>query len=198
MAALTCALDRPGEAPVPPTKGTPVRPILLFLASLLMILPARAADLTMNVGGRDVVVQVRAVGRDIVPADRDTGGQQGPVECSLLYYSLLAKGDIPAASRLATDPVAASESWQQYRERLGVAAFQKEMAAYFTSRNRILGEAAYGDEVMLLVKTSEYMAGQIYRRRAGKAYVVTGRPLSDASRILGKVLGLANEGKLKF
>lgn len=173
----------------------------LLLAALLAARPAmpvRADDLTVNAGGRDVVVQVRALGRDIVPGDRDTGGQQGPVECSLLYYSLLAKGDIAAASRLATDPAAAAETWQQYRERLGATAFEKEMAAYFTSRNRIVGEAAYGDEVMLLVKTSEYMAGQIYRRRDGKAYVVTGRPLSDASRILGKVLGLANEGKLKF
>lgn len=182
----------------PGRKDDTVRSLLLLLAALLAALPARAADLTVNVGGKDVVVQVRALGREIVAADRDTGGQQGPVECSLLYYSLLAKGDIAAAARLTTDPAAAAETWQQYRERLGAAAFQKEMAAYFTSRNRIVAEAAYGDEAMLLVKTSEYTAGQVYRRRDGKAFVVAGRPLSDASRVLGKVLNLANEGKLKF
>ncbi len=178
-----------------------MKSLTLLLAALLAALPAQpaqSADLTVNVGGKDLVVRVRPLDREIVAADRDGGGQQGPVECSLLYYGLLAKGDIAAAARLTTDPAAAAETWQQYRERLGTAAFQKEMAAYFTSRNRIVAEAAYGDETMLLVKTPDYTAGQVYRRRDGKVFVVAGRPLSDASRVLGRVLNLANEGKLKF
>lgn len=45
-----------------------------------------------------------------------------------------------AAAKLATDSAAAAEQWKQYRERLGAADFQKEMAAYFTAKNRVLGK----------------------------------------------------------
>jgi phage terminase large subunit-like protein len=51
---------------------------------------------------------------------------------------------------------------------------------------------------MLLVKTPDYTAGQLYRQKDGKFFVVSGRPMSEASRVLGKVLNLYNEGKIKL
>lgn len=171
---------------------------LLLAGTLMASALAQAADLTVNVGGKDVTVQYRAVGREIAAQDRDTGSQNGALECSLLYYSLLAKGDIPAAAKLATDAAAATETWRQYRERIGAADFQKEMAAYFTSKNRVIAEASFADETMLLVKTPDYTAGQLYRRKDGKYFVISGRPMSEASRVLGKVLNMVNEGKLKL
>lgn len=103
---------------------------LLLIGTILVSLLAQAADLTVNVGGKDTTVQYRVLEREISDKDRNTGSQGGSVDCSLLYYSLLAKGDIPAAAKLATDSAATAEQWKQYRERLGAADFQKEMAAY--------------------------------------------------------------------
>lgn len=159
---------------------------------------ALASELTVNLDGKDTVVQYRNVERQISEQDRNTGNQNGSLDCSLLYYSLLAKGDIHAASQLTTDAAAAAETWQQYRERLGAADFQNEMAAYFTSRNRFVAEVAFADEVMLLVKTPDRMLGQIYRHKDGKYFIVAGRPMSDASRVLGKVLNMINDGRIKL
>jgi len=171
---------------------------LLLMATLLVSSLAQAADLTVNVGGKDSTVQYRVLDREISDKDRNTGSQSASVDCSLLYYSLLAKGDIAAAAKLATDSAATAEQWKQYRERLGAADFQKEMAAYFTAKNRVIAEVAFADEVMLLVKTPDYTAGQLYRQKDGKFFVVSGRPMSEASRVLGKVLNLYNEGKIKL
>lgn len=169
-----------------------------WLIGILMISSlAQAADLTVTVDGKDIAVQHRRLEHEISERDRNTGSQNGSLECSLLYYSLLAKGDIQGASQLATDAAAAADMWRQYRGRLGAADFQKEMAAYFTSKNRIVAELAFADEVMLLVKTQDHTLGQIYRRKDGKYFVVTGRPLSEASRVLGKALNMVNEGKVK-
>ena len=171
---------------------------LLVAATLLTSSLAQATDMTINVGGKDNVVQYRVVEREISEKDRNTGSQSSTVECSLLYYSLLAKGDINAASQIATDPSAATEMWTQYQARLGAADFKKEMAAYFVSKNRVIAEFVFADETMLVVKTPDFTAGQIYRLKGGKYFVVTGRPLSEASRVLGKALNMINEGKLKL
>lgn len=175
-----------------------MKPYLLLICTLLTSTLAQATDLIVNMGGKDTTVQYRVLEREITEKDRNTGSQNGSIDCSLLYYSLLAKGDIRAASQLATDSAAATETWGQYRDRLGASDFQKEMAAYFTSKNRVVAEIAYADEVMLLVKTPDYMAGQIYRQKNGTYFVVNGRPLSEASRVLGKVLNLVKEGKIKL
>lgn len=171
---------------------------LLLIGMLLISSLAQATDLIVNVDGKDTAVQYRVLEREISERDRNTGSQNGALECSLLYYSLLAKGEIRAASQLATDSAAVGDMWRQYRERLGASDFQKEMTAYFTSKNRVVAEIVFADEVMLLVKTPDYTAGQIYRRKDGKYFVVAGRPMSEASRVLGKVLNMIKEGKIKL
>jgi hypothetical protein len=179
-------------------KGDVMKQYLLLIGALMIFSLAQAADLTISVGGKDNTAQYRVLEREISEKDRNTGSQHGAQECSLLYYSLLAKGDIQAASQLATDPAAAADLWRQYRERLGAADFQKEMADYFTVKNRVIAEIAFADEVMLLVKTPEYMAGQIYRQKDGKYFVVTGKAMSEASRVLGKALNMFKEGKIQL
>jgi len=168
---------------------------LILLGALMTFSLAQAKDLTVNIGGKDAVVQYRALDREISDKDRNTGSQHSPLECSFLYYSLLAKGDIQAAAKLSTDTAAATGQWKQYRERLGAADFQKEMADYFTVKNKVVAEVTSADEVMLVVKTPDYMVGQIYRLNDGKYYIVTGRTMSDASRALGKALNTIKEGK---
>lgn len=169
----------------------------LLLPALLLSALAHAGELIVNVGGKDATIQSRVLDREIGEKDRNAGSQASPLDCSLLYYSLLAKGDIEAAAKLATDPAAATSEWNQYRERLGAADFRKEMAAYFTAKNRVIAALTHGDETMLLVKTPDYTAGQMYRLKDGKYFVVSGRRFSEASKVLGKALNLINEGKLK-
>jgi hypothetical protein len=170
----------------------------LLIGTLLISSLAQAAEVTVNAGGKDATVQYRVLDREISEKDRNTGSQSSPGECSLLYYSQLAKGDVKAASQLATDPSAAADTWKQYQARVGAADFKKEMAAYFTAKNRIVAEFVFADETMLVVKTPDYTAGQVYRQKDGKYFVVTGRPFSEASRILGKTLNMINEGKIKL
>lgn len=175
-----------------------MKTILAMIAALSLACVASAADLTVNVGGKDSTVQYRVVDREISEKDRNTGSQGSAIDCSLLYYSLLAKDDIAGAARLSTDPAAASATWKAYRERVGAADFRNEMAAYFTSKNRVVAEFVFADETMLLVKTPEYTAGQFYRKVNDKHYVVAGRPSSEASRVLGKVLNDYKDGKIRL
>jgi hypothetical protein len=170
----------------------------LMIGMLLMSSLAQAKDLVVNVGGKDVTVKYNLLSREISEKDQDKGSQNSAVECSFLYYSLLAKGDIAGASQLATDPAAVAQEWGTYQERLGgVVDFKKEMAAYFTSKNMIIAELLLAEESMLVVKTPDYTAGQLYQKKNGK-YVVSGKPLSDAAKALGKVLNMINEGKVKL
>jgi len=166
---------------------------MLLLSSL-----APAKDLLVNAGGKDMTVQYSVVNREISEKDRGRGSQNSAIECSILYYSLLAQGDIEGASQLATEPAAAVELWTQYRERLGADDFRKEMAAYFTSKNTVLAEFLLTDEIMLVVKTPDYTAGQIYQKKNGKYVVVAGKHLSEASKTLGKALTLFKEGKVRL
>ena len=175
-----------------------MKQLALTLGMLMVSSLAQAKDLLVNIGGKDVTVHYRVLDHEISEKDRDTGSQNSAMECSFLYYGLLAKGDIPGASQLAADPVAQAEVWNKYRERLGGDDFKKEMAAYFTSKNRIIAELLLAEEAMLVVKTQDYTAGQLYQKKNGTYVVLSGKPFSDASKALGKVLNLINEGKIKL
>ena len=61
----------------------------------------------------------------------------------------------------------------------------------------MLAELLLADETMLVVKTPDYTAGQLYQKKNGK-YVVSGKPFSDAAKTLGKALTMINEGKVKL
>lgn len=175
-----------------------MKQLSLMIGMLLMSSLAQAKDLVISVGGKDVTVRYNLLNREITEKDRDKGSQNSSMECSFLYYSLLAKGDITGASQLAADPAAVAQEWGQYQERLGGSAdFKKEMAAYFTSKNTIVAELLLAEETMLVVKTPDYTAGQFYHKKNGK-YVVSGKPFSDAVKTLGKVLTMINEGKVKL
>ena len=66
----------------------------LTIGVLVMSSLAQAKDLVVDMGGKDVPVQYRALDREITGKDRNAGNQGSAVECSFLYFSLLAKDDI--------------------------------------------------------------------------------------------------------
>ncbi|MCX6868657.1 MAG: hypothetical protein NTV46_21130 [Verrucomicrobia bacterium] len=155
---------------------------LSFAASL-----AFAKDIPVDMGGKTITVKATTTNREIVAKDMGTGDQKTPLGCSLLYYSRLSKGDIAEASNLSTAPKATAEKWEKYRERTGVAEFKKDMAAYFTSKNVVLAELTLDEAVMLVVKTADYTAGQIYVKQNDK-WLMAESLKTEAGTAFGKIL----------
>ena len=158
---------------------------------------ALAAEIPVDVDGKRVVVAATSLHRPIRPNDRDAGNQQSALGCSFLYYGYLARGDLSAAAALSTDPKVSADKLTQYRERIGADEFRKTMAAYFTAGNVALAELSSGETVMLVVKTSEYTAGQFYTRQ-GNQWRWMERPPGEAGRALGRVLNMIQNGSLKL
>jgi hypothetical protein len=170
------------------------------MAALLLGLVASLAlakDITIEVEGKAVIVKSTTTSREIVAKDLGAGDQKSPLGCSLLYYTLLAKGDLAQVVALSTDPNATAEKWEKYKQRVGAEEFKKEMAAYFTSKNTVLAELTLGESVMLVVKTPDYTAGQIYLRQNGK-WLMAESLKTEAGQAFGKILSKIQDGEITF
>jgi|GEM_PF-4084817 len=170
---------------------------IFSMAFFLMASVAMAADLKVNIGGKDVTIKSTPINHEITIKEKDKGSQNSALECSYLYYSILSKGDIKKASELSLDPSKTAAKMTQHSERIGKDEFKKTMSEYFTSGNIVLAELTLGEEIMLVVKTKEYTAGQTYRKKDGK-YFVTEMPFSDSAKALGKALNMIQDGKIKL
>jgi hypothetical protein len=172
----------------------------IIISSIAFVLIASivfAGDLKVKVDNKNVVLKKISINHEIKKTDRDKGGRNSALDCSLLYYSLLAKDDIQAASKLEADPVKAADKWSKYKERIGKDDFKKIMEDYFTSGNVILAELVLGEDSILVLKTEDGIAGQFYRKKDGK-YFVIGMPFSDTADTLGKVLTMIQDGEVKL
>jgi|LFRM01.1.fsa_nt_gb hypothetical protein len=156
-----------------------------------------AKDITVEVDGKAVVIQATETNREIAEKDIAAGNQKTPLGCSLLYYALLARGDIEGASTLSTDPKATALKWEKYRERLGADEFKKEMAAFFTSKNVVSAELTGGESAMLVVKTPDYTGGQIYVRQDGK-WLIAESLKTGTGKAFGRILSMIQDGKMTF
>jgi hypothetical protein len=171
--------------------------IIYIVGFVLMASVVSAGDLKVRIGDKDITLKNTSINREITAKDKGKGGQNSAMECSFLFYSLIAKGDIQGASKLTTDPVKAEEKWTSYRQRVGEEDFNKEMGSYFTSKNILVAELAVGNDVMLVVKTADGQIGQLYQKK-GEKYFLTEMPFSDSAKTLGKVLAMIREGKIKL
>lgn len=174
-----------------------MKEIVIALAVASAASLASAKDISVEVDGKTVTVKATALNRQITGTDRDGGTQGTALGCSFLYYARLAKADIKAAAALSTDPKATEDKLTQYRDRIGADDFKKTMAAYFTAKNVVLAELAMGDAVMLVVKTDEYTAGQIYVKRGDK-WLWEENPRTEAGKAFGKVLNMIRDDKIKL
>lgn len=171
--------------------------IMIVLSLCLSALLVQAKDITVDVDGKTVNVKVTTPNREIVAKDIGAGDQKSPLGCSLLYYAFLAKGDLTQAATLSSDTKATTEKWVQYKQRRGADEFKKEMAAYFISKNVILAELSVGESAMLVVKTPDYTAGQMYIRKDGK-WLVAESLKTEAGQAFGKILSKIQDGEIKF
>ena len=169
--------------------------IMTMLSLCLCASMAVAKDITVDVDGKAVTVKASTTNREIVANDLGTGDQKCPLSCSLLYYALLAKGEIAQAAAISTDAQATSEKWEKYKQRLGDDEFKKEMVAYFTSKNVVLAELTLGESVMLVVKTPDYTAGQIYVKQGGK-WMVAESLNTESGQAFGKILSTIQDGDM--
>mgnify|MGYP000847795548 CR=1 FL=1 len=171
--------------------------IMAALSLGLVASMAAATDITVEVEGKTVTVQAATMNRVIMGNDIGAGDQKTPLGCSLLYYALLAKGEIAEASTLSTDPKATAERWEQYKQRLGGEEFKKEMAAYFTSKNTVLAELTLGEFSMLVVKTPDVTGGQIYVKQDGK-WLLDETRKTEPRKAFGKILSRVQNGEITF
>ena len=110
----------------------PLRTSLLFVSLLLSHL-AFAGELKVQIGDAVVVFAGEKLNHEVVPTDRGKGDQSSALQCSLLYYGLLADGAFDKAAALTTDPAGTAQKWEQIKQRMGEEALNKQAAAYFTS-----------------------------------------------------------------
>lgn len=164
--------------------------VMLLLSSL-----AQAEELIVSIDGQEKNVPCRILNLAITEAEMDRWSLDSAVGTYLQYQGLLAKGDIDAASKLATDPATTVRMMTQYRERLGAEDFKSEMTPNNVS---ILAELLSGDVTMLVVKTPNYIAAQLLVNADGKYRLISGPPFSDDAKALSKVLNMIRDGTFKL
>jgi hypothetical protein len=160
-----------------------------------MVAGAYGKEIIVEVNGKPAKLQYLAINHEIKENDIDKGSQESAMACSLLFYSLLSKGDVQAAAKLSSDPKATAEEWMNYQQRVGADNFKKEMREYFKTKNVVVGELVLAEDTMLVVKTEDGERAQFYQKKNGK-YFMTDKP--TAGETLGKVLNMIQEGKIKL
>jgi len=156
-----------------------------------------AGDIPVQLKGKTVIVKVTPLNRQITATDKEVNAQNTALACSFLYYGHLARADIQAAAALSIDPQATANKWTQYQGRIGLEEFKKTMGEYFTSKNVILAELAMSDAVMLVVKTPDYTAGQMYVQQGDKWFLAENLK-TEAGQAFGKVLNMIKDDKIKL
>lgn len=172
--------------------------IIFCLGMMLATSLAHARELIVTVNGKELRLQATALNRVITAKDRQADNRQSAVSCSLLFHSLLAAGDIEAASQLTSDPAKTREMWSGYRERLGDAEFRKTMEEYFTSKTVIPSEIVHGNTHMLIVQPPDEPAGAQMYQREKEGFVRMEGMASDEAKVLGKIFGMIKSGSVKL
>lgn len=110
--------------------------IVLLVASFVLVPQStqkrKSSMQTSTVGGEKISYGLKSFSPPLViTLDETMLNQSSPLSCSYLLYSLLAKGDIEAASKLSNDPEKTKAKYTRYKERIGEQEFKKMMADYF-------------------------------------------------------------------
>lgn len=161
--------------------------MMLFGAAL-----AAAKDFVVKIGKEDVKFDSNLLNREITLADKTTGSQKTALTCSFLFYGLLSEAKIDEASRISTDPQKTKAKWVQAQDRRGKASFMNTMDQYFKGENVVVAEIVKGKHHMLVVRSPEYTAAQIYLETAQGFMLDEGWASADA-QLLGKLFTLIQD-----
>jgi hypothetical protein len=105
----------------------------------------------------------------VMAADPKQSDQKSAVNCSRLFYSLLANGDIEGAANLSNDPEKVRKRFAASRDRVGEAEFKTMIASYFAGGVTLKYVFAFGERQMLIVHDKEVGAdmAQFYVSKNG-------------------------------
>lgn len=130
----------------------------LILTSLLLTVPSVSLAVPLHkvlIAGKDKInYSVENMNNIVITKDSAKQDQTTPVNCSQLFFSLLARGDIEGASKLSNDPEKIKSKYTKYRERLGEKDFLELMSGYFSASNKIKYLFSIGKNYILVVHDS--------------------------------------------
>jgi hypothetical protein len=170
----------------------------VFIALLPVLFTSNMENRTMHktyvIDGKQVTCTIE----EFVPAivfknDVSKLNQSTAVQCSHLFYSCLAKGDLDAAAKLSNDPAKVREKYLRQKERAGDKEFKKMYADYFAKKAMLKYHFSLGKSHMLIVHSEDMgidMA-QFYVDDANKV-VVDERGSADKD-LLGKIFQLLKD-----
>jgi len=168
--------------------------------ALLLIVGALAKEITVEAEGRKVTIRLTAINHVVTESDMTKGSQSNAMACAFLFYSKLAKGDIPGAAKFASDSAAMAGRYQQMWKEFGPDAFKKQVTAFFSTRVIIVGAVEIGDETMLAIKDPQAddgaQYGAQYYEKKGEKYYMTDTPA--ALKLFQNALVQISFGHLAF
>jgi hypothetical protein len=143
---------------------------------------------TYTIDGQQVTCTVEEFVPELVfKNDSSKMNQSTAVNCSHLFYSFLAKGDLDGAAMLSNDSAKVKEKHLRQKERVGDEEFKKMYADYFTEKAKLKYHFSLGKSHMLIVHSEDMgidMA-QFYIE-VGKKVVMDERGSAEKDR-LGKI-----------
>ncbi len=129
---------------------------------------------TYTIDDQQVIVAIEAFTPPIlVKKELSKMNQASAMNCSLLFYSFLSKGDINSAATLSNDPAKVKDKYVRQKERAGETEFKKMYADYFEGKALIKYHFSLEKSHMLIVHSEDMgmdMA-QFYIEESGKFFV---------------------------
>lgn len=137
----------------------------------------------------------------IIRADEARMNQESAINCSLLFHSRLAKGDIAGAAGLGSDPDETKLLLTGLKEREGEDGLKKVASAYFNDTSTFKYEFVIGDHHLLVFdEMGKGLAAQPYVRVGDKFFQDWLRSDSPSAEVkdLYVLFNALRDGKLKL
>jgi hypothetical protein len=109
----------------------------------------------------------------VITMDQKRLNQSSVINCSYLFYSILAKGDVGSAAAISNDPAKVEAKFVRQKERVGEKGFMKMFEDYFDGGVSIKFLFSSGTHHMLIIHSREMEMdmAQFYIERNGKFIV---------------------------
>lgn len=165
--------------------------IALFPILLVFNMENKMITRTYTIDGQQVTCTVEEFIPPLVFKDDSTRmNQTTAVNCSHLFYSFLAKGDIEGAAALSNEPAKVKEKFSRQKERAGIEEFKKMYEDYFGGKATLKYQFSLGKSRMLIIHSEDMGVDlcQFYVEE-GKKFLVEEQGSAEKDQ-LGKIFQL--------
>ena len=152
-----------------------------------------------SVGGNKMSYNIKTFNPPYkIKKDKTRLNQSSAINCSHLYYSKLAAGDIACAAKLSNKLDMTTAKYALYMERMGKEEFKKMFEDYFGGNAEVRAEIVLGRHTMLVLYDSgnEMYLGQMYVK-TDSTYMVAEQEDKEVDQ-LGSLLNEIQDGKMKL